>query len=82
MCVRFPRILLREDINLAAGILVAMGEGWGHNAHSLENRISFNLPLLFFFFILCVHFSPPVCLLSLSPPSGRDMIIFILCKWK
>lgn len=47
VCVRFPRILLREDMNLTAGILVAMGEGWGHNSHSLENR-SFNFPLLFF----------------------------------
>lgn len=82
VCVSdFPESCLKMGVNLAASTLVANREGKSQNSHSLESRILFNLPIFFFFFNPLYHFSPLLCLLSLSPVSGRDRIVF-LHQWE
>lgn len=66
---------LEEGINLAPSTFVAKVEGKGQNSHSLESKISLNLPV--FFFIPYIASFLLLCLLSLSSIwRGQDNFAF------
>lgn len=80
MCVRFPRVLLPEGYKPSCQLFSCQG-GKKEPEFSVQ-KLEFHSVSLPFFSIRNMTSLPLLCLLSLSPVSGRDRIVGLLHEWE